>query len=103
MLDIQKRIKEFVEKNKLKAKPEFRMLDIVSETGEVAKEILKMSDYGRKEAEYRKEIEPEIGDLFFSLICLANNYGIDVEKEINSVLEKYEKRLSKGSAGSEVE
>ncbi|MBW2978329.1 MazG-like family protein [Candidatus Woesearchaeota archaeon] len=103
MLEIQKRIKEFVEANNLKAKPEFRMLDIVSETGEVAKEILKMTDYGRKEEEYNDKIEGEVGDLLFSLMCLANNYGIDVEKATSSVLEKYEKRLKKGSAGSEVE
>ena len=103
MKNIQKRIKEFVEKNNLKAKSEFRMLDIISETGEIAKEILKMTDYGKKESKYRKEIESEIGDLFFSLICLSNNYDIDVEKAINSALNKYEKRLEKGSAGSEVE
>ena len=60
-----------------------------------------MTDYGRKPFAYREEIKSEIGDLLFSLIALANSLDVDLEDALEIVLEKYEKRLKKGSAGSE--
>ena len=80
---------------------EHRVLDTMSELGEVAKEILKMSDYGRKPVEYREEIKSELGDVLYSLITIANTFDIDLEDALKQVIEKYEKRLKKGSAGSE--
>jgi len=41
--------------------------------------------------------------LLFSLITIANTFDIDLEDALGQVLEKYEKRLKKGSAGSETE
>ena len=95
MKKIQKKVKEFVQKHNLEHNAEITMLDLVSELGEVSKEILKSSDYGKRNSESSKEIESEIGDLFYSLINLANNYNIDLEKALDIVLDKYEKRLSK--------
>ena len=43
------------------------------------------------------------GDLLFSIVCLANHYDVDLEKALEIALEKYKKRLKKGSAGSEGE
>ncbi len=80
---------------------EHRVLDTMSELGEVAKEILKMSDYGRKPVEYREELKSELGDVLYSLITIANTFDIDLEDALRQVLEKYKKRLKKGSAGSE--
>jgi NTP pyrophosphatase (non-canonical NTP hydrolase) len=76
-------------------------LDLLSELGEVAKEILKSTNYGSRGPEYREEIKEELGDAFYSLINLANHYSVDLEEALALVLQKYEKRLSKGSAGSE--
>jgi len=101
--EIQEKIKQFTAKNNLDTDPSSRALDIMSELGEVAKEILKQTNYGKQEAKQTKEIESELGDLLFSLTCLANTYNIDLDKALNKVLDKYEKRLEKGSAGSEVE
>lgn len=72
----------------------------MSELGEVAKEILKMSDYGRKPFKYREELKTELGDLFYSIITIANSFDIDLEDALNMVINKYEKRLKKGSADS---
>lgn len=82
---------------------EHRVLDTMSELGEVAKEVLKMSDYGRKPAEYREELKSELGDVLYSLITIANTFDIDLEDALQKVLKKYEQRLKKGSAGSENE
>jgi len=99
--EVQQKIKEFCKKYNLESLPEHRVLDAMSELGEVAKEILKMSDYGRKPIKFKEEIKSELGDLLYSLITIANYFGIDLEEALNIVIEKYEKRLKKGSAGSE--
>lgn len=48
MKDLQKKIEEFVRVHDIKCGAGERMLDLVSEVGEVSKEILKSTDYGRK-------------------------------------------------------
>lgn len=101
MNKIQKIVSEFVKKYHLSHSNEITALDLVSEVGEVAKEIIKATDYGQKPYQKREELQKEIGDALYSLINLANLNGIDMEEALNEVLSKYEKRLSKGSAGSE--
>ena len=44
-----------------------------------------------------------MGDVLYSLIVVANKLNINLEESLNLVLEKYKKRLKKGSAGSEVD
>ena len=41
------------------------------------------------------------GDVLYSLITVANYFNVDLEQALEMVIEKYEKRLKKGSAGSE--
>ncbi len=97
MRELQKKVEDFNKKNKLKSSPEIDALDLVSEVGEVAKEILKMSDYGKKKPKYRKEIKNEIGDVFYSLIKLSNHYKINLDEALVLVLKKYEDRICKKS------
>jgi NTP pyrophosphatase (non-canonical NTP hydrolase) len=33
-----------------------------------------------------------MADVLFSLICLANHYGVDLETKFNEVMEKYSRR-----------
>lgn len=101
MKEIQQKIKEFCKENNLESPPEYQLLDTMAELGEVAKEILKMSDYGRKPVEFREEIKSELGDVLYSLVTIANTFDVDLEEALEIVLEKYKKRLKKGSAGSE--
>ncbi|MEM5871838.1 MAG: MazG nucleotide pyrophosphohydrolase domain-containing protein [Candidatus Aenigmatarchaeota archaeon] len=101
MKELQNKIKKFCKEHNLESPAEHRVLDALSELGEVAKEILKMSDYGRKPLKYREELKFELGDLLYSIITIANSFDIDLEEALNMVLEKYEKRLEKGSVGSE--
>lgn len=101
--ELQDEIQKFVEKYKLDSPPEFRVLDLTSEVGEVSKEILKITSYGTKPLKKNKEIESELGDVLYSLIVVANKLNINLEEALNMVLDKYKKRLKKGSAGSEVD
>ena len=75
-----------------------RILDLVSEIGEVSKEVLKMTDYGQKPPEPRAETKSELGDVFFSLIVAANLLNIDLEEALEEVLKKYSQRLDKGDS-----
>ncbi len=102
MKRIQKKIKDFCQKYNINSSIENRLLDTMSELGEVSKEVLKMKDYGKSKLEYRKKIRGELGDLFFSLITVANFFDINLEEVLEEVLSKYKERLDKkGSIGSE--
>jgi NTP pyrophosphatase (non-canonical NTP hydrolase) len=103
MKNLQKKVADFIAENDLDTKAEFRALDLVSEVGEIAKEILKMTDYGKAEAKPRDEVKGELGDALFALMALANRLDVDLEEALEMVLAKYASRLTKGSAGSEVE
>ena len=101
MKNIQDKIRDFVGKHNLNHSPEISTLDLLSELGEVSKEILKSTDYGKKSFVPTEDLKLETGDTFYSFICLANALNIDLEEALNLVLEKYEKRLrGSGQAGS---
>ena len=48
MENIQKFVAEFVEKAGVETSVEFRLLDLVSEMGELSKEVLKGTNYGKR-------------------------------------------------------
>jgi NTP pyrophosphatase (non-canonical NTP hydrolase) len=98
MKNIQTKIENFCIENNLTGKAEVRLLDLVSEIGEVSKEILKSSDYGKREYEVNESLELEVGDLFFSLVTLANSLQIDLEEALEKVLMKYRSRIEKGNS-----
>lgn len=65
------------------AKPYFeplsRMAAMTEELGEVARVINRMyGDKKSKDSENIKNLDEEIGDLLFSLICMANAENIDL-------------------------
>ena len=102
MKELQQKVNKFVTSNNMTSPIEIRALDLVTEVGEVSKEIIKMTNYGTKPLEFREEVRMELGDVLFSLIALSNNLNVDLEEALNAVLDKYNKRLNKGnSAGSE--
>ncbi|MFH0714375.1 MAG: MazG-like family protein [Candidatus Diapherotrites archaeon] len=103
MNPVQERVRAFCEAHNLRAPPEHHVLDTMSELGEVAKEILKSSDYGKTHAHYSEKLKEEVGDFYFTLLRLANIYNVDLDEALEMVLQKYEKRLDKGGAGSENE
>lgn len=101
---MQKQVEEF---NNLrgcheKPMPVFaRILDIQSELGELSKEVLKNSKYGTEEFVFSEDFEMEFGDVLYSLLSLGNECGLDAEKALDKVLDKYKKRIEdKKSMGS---
>ena len=101
MKNQQRRVAEFVARNGLETDVAHRLLDAVSELGEVAKEELKGSRYGAGRFVATKAWQEELGDVVFSLMCVANTTGVDLSEAVERALAKYERRLRKrGEAGS---
>ncbi|MGB0386003.1 MAG: MazG nucleotide pyrophosphohydrolase domain-containing protein [Ardenticatenaceae bacterium] len=97
----QQLVQQFVAQQQLETSVPTRLLDLVSEVGEVSKEALKGSNYGRQPFHPTPEWANELGDVFFSLICVANSTHVDLELALHEVLGKYERRLAqKGDVGS---
>lgn len=101
MNSIQEKVDELIKKYNLESSVEIRFIDLISELGELGKEILKGNEYGKKDFCNTENIESEIGDTFFSLICVANGLNIDLQNALDNVLNKYENRFSNnGNIGS---
>lgn len=96
--ETQNQIDDFIRHNNMLASTESRLLDLVSEVGELSKAHLKATNYGRRKI--HDDNVPfgwseELGDVFFSLICLANVNQVNLEMALDGVLEKYKDRISK--------
>ncbi|WP_206529662.1 MazG nucleotide pyrophosphohydrolase domain-containing protein [Brevibacillus sp. SYP-B805] len=94
MADAQERVAAFVRQHRLEVAIQDRLLDLVSEVGELSKEVLKGTAYGRKPFVPGDDWAEEWGDVFFSLLCVANSTGVDAEKALSAVLDKYRDRLA---------
>jgi NTP pyrophosphatase (non-canonical NTP hydrolase) len=98
---IQQNVARFVDEQGLATSVPTRVLDLAAEAGEVAKEALKGSSYDRAPFQPTGHWASELGDCFFSLVCLANSTGVDLERALADVLDTYRRRLAQsGDAGS---
>lgn len=94
-------VARFAEAHALEAPPAIRLLDLVSEAGEVAKELLTGTRYGREEFRPGAAWAEELADLYFALVCVANSTGVNLETALDDALAKYAARLAeRGDAGS---
>jgi threonine synthase len=99
--DWQQRVIDFIRRYRLRHDPSVHALDLVSEVGEVAKEVLLATDYGQRSPQFRPELTEELGDAFYSLLALTDACGVDADSALNAALKKYEHRLAeRGNAGS---
>jgi len=99
---MQKLVEGFINKYQLQSDEATRYMDLVSEIGELGKEIIKSTDYGKKDFTTNKLIAGEVGDCIFSLLALCCELGIDAQEALGAALSKYELRFAqKGSIGSD--
>ena len=100
--EMQEMVSQMVKKYDLETSPEMRYIDLTSEMGELGKELLKGSNYGKESFSKTNNLESEIGDTIFSLTCIANSLEVDMSKALKVVIQKYNNRFEKkGSIGSE--
>jgi len=92
--DFQKRVDDWVMTNTPGYwRPNNMMLRLIEEVGELAREINHV--YGekpRKPTDENKRISDELGDVLFTIICIANALKIDLEQSFQNVMNKYETR-----------
>jgi len=70
---------------------------MVEEVGEIARLIGALENYKPLKAEKSAEdknnlLKEEFGDLFFAMICLANNYEIDLDDALLESVNKFKTR-----------
>ena len=92
MSNWQKQAAQFAQKHNLIRPSSVYALDLMSELGEIAKEILLATNYGTRPAQYRPELAAELGDALYSLCLLAETTGVDLEQALRDTLQKYEQR-----------
>jgi NTP pyrophosphatase (non-canonical NTP hydrolase) len=95
MAQFQQTVATFVRENELEAPVHARVLDLVSEVGELAKEVLKITNYGHEPFHPTEEWSGELADILYSLTCIANSTGVDLETALYEALDKYEGRLAR--------
>lgn len=97
----QEEITNVIETYKLNSSIEYRLLDVMSELGEVSKEMLKMTEYGKTDPAHNQNFAEEVGDLLFSLFTVANAMQVDLNKALRLVIDKYHQRFAEtGDIGS---
>lgn len=100
MFEAQEKVESFAEENNLEGDVEYRLMDLVSEVGEVVKDATKSAGYGKNREDLHVE-DDEIGDVLFSLFMACNKLDIDAEKAFENAMEKYRARIEeKGDPGS---
>ncbi|THE66626.1 nucleotide pyrophosphohydrolase [Salinadaptatus halalkaliphilus] len=97
MDDSQQRIAEFVERHDLETPPAYRLLDLASEVGELAKDANESTDYGAAPADLEINTD-ELGDVLFATFALADALEIDGDDALQEALTKYESRLEDGDS-----
>lgn len=75
--------------------PTSMTLRLMEEVGELSREVNHL--YGektKKPGEPETDLELEIGDILFILLCFANAHNLDLERAFQRVMEKYYQRDS---------
>lgn len=92
---------ELNEELDLQLEPELRVLDLVSETGELSKEVVTAQDYGESDFEVTDDLVDEFGDVYYCLLSLADELDIDPDAALEETLDKYQTRFDEmGDIGS---
>ena len=55
--------------------------------------MLTATDYGSQNAANGENIHEELGDVYFSPICVANDLGVNMQVALTDALKKYENRI----------
>ena len=98
---MQNLVKEFMDDYQLHTDAQTRFVDLVSEVGELGKEILLATDYGKQNYAPSPALSGEVGDCLFSLLALCCQTGIDAQQALEQALSKYRTRFAqKGGIGS---
>ncbi len=107
--DAQKQVDGWASQYKIPYwKPHEILARLIEETGELAREINHIHGPKKKKSEEEtKEIGDEMADIIFTVCCLANSKGIDLDESFSRVMDKcygrdkdrFEKKENKDKKG----
>jgi len=88
--DTQKQVDKWIDQYKDSYwEPHEILARLIEETGELAREINHLYGPKKKKAdEDTRDLGEEIADVIFTLCCLANSKGIDLDKAFKEVMDK---------------
>jgi NTP pyrophosphatase (non-canonical NTP hydrolase) len=91
MKDVQRQVDGWVNQYKIGYfKPLEILARLTEEVGELARELNhRFGPKKKKQAEETQEVGDEIADIIFTLACLSNSLGIDMDKHFRRVMDKY--------------
>ena len=88
----QQRVAEFLDTHDLESSPEFRVLDLASEVGEIAEDVAESTEYGDAPEDLAIKRD-EIGDALFGLLALSTRVDVNASTALDEALEKYQSRI----------
>lgn len=100
-MEEQQKVATFVQGHEMESPPVYRLLDLVSELGEVAKDATESTDYGASPTDLEIHSD-ELGDALFSLLALAEAVDINADEALDEAIAKYDDRITdSGTASSD--
>lgn len=95
LTQIQEKIDIWIKNNGGYWPPLAMLASIMEEVGELSREINHLEKFKpKKNAEKEDSLPLEIGDILFSITCIANYYDINLSTAVRKSIEKYTKRDS---------
>lgn len=82
----QEKVAEFMEEFDFEDAPEYQLLDLASEVGELTSDATKSTDWGASPDEIAVASD-ELGDVLFSLLVVAESFDIDAGAALDEALE----------------
>ena len=89
---VQKLVRQFTLNHSMDAEVQIRVLELVAKVGNLANDALLGTAQGTAEFQKTDEWNTIVGDIFFTLICLANDSKTDLEDTLRQALTRYEKK-----------
>jgi NTP pyrophosphatase (non-canonical NTP hydrolase) len=78
----------------LKTAPEWSLLDMGAQLGDLTRALLKQTNFGREEIQLPPELTHEkIGDLMFAIAYFAHLHNVDLEIALHDSIKRFEKKL----------
>ena len=99
--ELQAAVGTAVRAHRLAADPAARLLDLVSEVGELSKAFAESTGYGAAPFRRTSSWDDELGDVAFSLLALATETATPLDEAVDSAIDKIDRRVARtGSASS---
>jgi len=93
--EIEEQIDYIIEKSGGYWSPSWLLAAITEELGEVSKELQLLEGLRPNKEGSIARLKEEIGDVFFTLVCLARGSNIDLISALNDTIVKYGNRIDK--------